>query len=118
MRSSSSAPGPTFGAWSCAGLIVLLSRSEGAKEVELLALWHEVAVHRRQVERPLYRPADRALLGRPESAPFARALVRFPVTLETLLTWHRRLATRRWTFPTVDRAGPESTRSSRPWSSG
>ena len=81
------------------GPIVPVCRSETAKEVELLALRHEVAVLRRQVKRPLYRPADRALL-----AALSRLVPRgrwscFPVTPETLLAWHRRLVTRRWTYP-------------------
>ena len=50
-------------------------------------------------ERPIYRPADRALL-----AALSRLLPRgrwssFPVTPETLLAWHRRLVKRRWTYP-------------------
>ena len=42
------------------GLVVLLCRAEGTKEVELLALRYEIAVLRRQVKSPLYRPADGA----------------------------------------------------------
>jgi hypothetical protein len=41
------------------GLVALLARSRGGKEIELLALRHDVAVLRRQVGRPRYQPAER-----------------------------------------------------------
>jgi len=81
------------------GLLVLFFRSERSNGIELLALRHEVAILRRQVGRPAYRPADRALL-----ATLSRLLHRsqwdtFGVTPGTLLAWHRRLVARRWTYP-------------------
>src|ERR1039458_4261713 len=80
-------------------LVVLLARSDDAKEIELLALRHEVAMLRRQVKRQSFEPADRALL-----AVLSRFLPRcrwacFGVTPATLLAWHRRLVARRWTYP-------------------
>jgi hypothetical protein len=76
-------------------LVVLLARSDDAKEIELLALRHEVAMLRRQVKRQSFDPADRAIL-----AALSRLLPRsrwasFGVTPATLLTWHRRLVARR-----------------------
>jgi putative transposase len=79
--------------------MILLARSDDAKEIELLALRHEVAMLRRQVKRRSFDPADRALL-----AALSRLLPRsrwgaFSVTPATLLAWHRRLVARRWTYP-------------------
>ncbi|MET7338751.1 integrase core domain-containing protein [Nonomuraea sp. NPDC005650] len=63
------------------GWLVLLARGSASKEVEILVLWHEIAVLRRQVAQP--RP-DR--------------LHRI-VTPGTLLAWHRRLVKKKWTYP-------------------
>jgi hypothetical protein len=81
------------------GLALLFLRTEQSKDVELIALRHEVAILRRQVGRPRYEPADRALL-----AALSRLLPRsswgtFGVTAGTLLAWHRRLVAKRWTYP-------------------
>ena len=80
-------------------LVILIARTDGAKEIELLALRHEVVVLRRQVKRLSLEPADRAWL-----AALSRFLPRtswccFPVKPNTLLAWHRRLVARRWTYP-------------------
>jgi hypothetical protein len=79
-------------------LILLLGRSSGAKEVELLVLRHEVAVLRRTNPKPRLDWADRifaALIRRLPGALRARRLV----TPNTILGWHRRLVRRRWTYP-------------------
>ena len=44
------------------GWIVLLARSDGSKDAEILVLRHEVAVLRRQVARPKPEWADRAVI--------------------------------------------------------
>jgi putative transposase len=80
-------------------LIVLVGRSDRAKELEILVLRHELSILRRQINRPRFQPHDRLLL-----AAFSRMLPRrswnaFFVQPETLLHWHRRLAARRWTYP-------------------
>ncbi|WP_446220061.1 integrase core domain-containing protein [Micromonospora sp. IBHARD004] len=78
-----------------------IARDDGAKDVEILVLRHQVAVLRRQVTRPDLEPADRVVL-----AVLSRLLPRarwstFFVTPATLLRWHRELIARRWTYPHV-----------------
>jgi hypothetical protein len=80
-------------------LLVLLARGDAAKNLEILVLRHQLTVLRRQTPRPRFEPADRAVL-----AAISRALPRarwscFLVRPETLLRWHRRLATGAWTYP-------------------
>src|SRR5580700_2205158 len=85
------------------GWLVLLGRSSASKNAELLVLRHEVAVLRRTHPQRRLDWADRAVLA---------ALIRFLpgrlrmhrlVTPGTVLRWHGRLVTRKWTYS--DRTG-------------
>jgi putative transposase len=87
-------------------LVLLCFRSAEAKEIEILVLRHELAVLRRQHPRPRPQPTDRALLS-----ALSRLLPRvrwsiFLVRPETLLSWHRRMVRRRWTYPTTSTGRP------------
>ena len=73
--------------------------SEHANDVEIAVVRHQLSVLRRQVKRAEFHPADRAIL-----AALSRGLPRshwsiFLVTPGTILRWHRRLVTRKWTQP-------------------
>ena len=88
------------------GWLVLLGRSQASKNAEIMVL-------RRQVARPKPDWADRAVL-----AALARHLLAVQrngrlVTPGTLLAWHRRLITRRWTHPNPP-GRPPATREIRP----
>ena len=80
-------------------LLRLLSVSDRDKEVEILALRHQIAVLERQLgkTRPRFCPADRAFLAAllHRLRPGVLGRLRLLVRPETVLRWHRDILARR-----------------------
>jgi putative transposase len=91
------------------GWLVLLGRSSVSKDAELLVLRHDVAVLRRTSPRPQLDWADRAILAALIRLLPPRLRIHRLITPGTVLRWHRRLITRRWTYPHRTGRPPVST---------
>ena len=73
-------------------------RSREFKELEIVALRHELAVLRRQVARPRLEETDRVFLAAASRLLSGTSRQSFFVRPDTLLGWHSQLARRRWTY--------------------
>jgi len=67
-------------------------------EVELLVERKQNAILRRQVKRPVYRMNDRAMLAAASRILSRERWAAFMVTPSTVMSWHRRFVTRKWTY--------------------
>jgi putative transposase len=64
-------------------LVLLLARSDGSKELELLVLRHELSILRRQARRPQHAESDRLILATLSRLLPRRSWQAFLVTPET-----------------------------------
>jgi putative transposase len=87
-------------------LVLLRSRSDESKELEIVVLRHQLHVLRRQVSRAQPKPADRFFLAAASRLLTRRCWHDFFVTPETLMRWHRELVARRWSYPSRNPGRP------------
>ncbi len=92
-----------------AALASLLVRSGRSKDLEIIVLRRQLAVLRRQIDRPDLNNDDRSLLGAVAAALPRRLRHGWIVTPEALLRWHRKCVARHWTQPPRRRPGRPPT---------
>jgi putative transposase len=81
-----------------ARMLVLPNADDGAKDLEILVLRHQLRVLRRKTGRPKFSAGDRVLLAAASRALPRQQWASFLVTPQTLLRWHRTLVRRKWTY--------------------
>jgi hypothetical protein len=89
-------------------LVALRFRAVEDKDVEIVVLRHQLSVLRRQVDRPRFDDADRAVLAALANVLPRRRWSALAVQPATVLAWHRRLVAWRWTYPHRRRGRPPS----------
>lgn len=80
-----------------AGWMVLRTRSDTSKEIEILVLRHQLSVLQRRAPRPRITWPDRAILAALTRLLPTRRRLGLLVTPATILRWHKRLVSGRWT---------------------
>jgi hypothetical protein len=83
------------------GWIVLRTRSDATKDIEILVLRHQLTVLQRRTPRPRITWTDRALIAALTRLLPVRRRLGLLVTPATILRWHRQLVARRWTTQPV-----------------
>jgi putative transposase len=79
-------------------LLVFPNTGDGANDLEILVLRHQLRVLRRKTGRPKFTARDRILLAAASRALPRQRWASFLVTPQTLLRWHRTLVRRKWTY--------------------
>jgi hypothetical protein len=87
----------------------LAARSGHSKDLEIIVLRHQLAVLRRNGDKPQLTNDDRTLLGTIAAALPRTRRAGWLVTPETLLRWHRRRIARHWTQPHRRPGRPSTT---------
>src|SRR5450759_4488031 len=80
-------------------------RDDGAKDLEILVLRHQLQVLQRTARPPRLCTIDRVLLAAASRVIPRDRWVAFLVTPATLLRWHRELVRRKWTYRRTGRPG-------------
>src|SRR6266511_2444679 len=78
--------------------LVLSDADDGAKDLEILVLRHQLRVLRRKSGRPKFTARDRVLLAAASRVLPRQRWASLLVTPQTLLRWHRTLVRRKWTY--------------------
>src|SRR3954466_13834550 len=73
------------------GWIVLRTRSDATKDIEILVLRHQLAVLQPRTPRPRMSGTDRALIAALTRLLPARRRIGLLITPATVLRWHRQL---------------------------
>jgi putative transposase len=86
--------------------MVLRTRTDTTKEIEILVLRHQLAVLQRRTPRPRISWPDRAVIAALTRLLPTRRRLGLLVTPATILRWHRRLVSRHWTTQPAPRGRP------------